>query len=285
MSSFKDKTDQKAIIFNDQEISDSQPNGGSGKSLLLTSLSQFKKMVKIDGKTFEPNKSDFVYQRIGLDTQILSFDDVKKKFDFESLFSLITEGIVVNKKNKDEIYINFDNSPKIVITTNYVISGSGSSHDRRRHEVELFQYFNQFRTPLDEFGKLLFSQWDVDEWHRFDSYMINCCKLFLNFGLMKPESINANTKRLIQATSKDFFDWIQDESLGFDCKIYTKDIVEEFKDEFSDYAKLSNQKFTTWVKTFCQFKGYEYESFKSPRRGFTIVTKQFDTIDGKDLPF
>jgi len=286
MSSFKDKTDQKAIIFNDQEISDSQPNGGSGKSLLLTSLSQFKKMVKIDGKTFEPNKSDFVYQRIGLDTQILSFDDVKKKFDFESLFSLITEGIVVNKKNKDEIYINFDNSPKIVITTNYVISGSGSSHDRRRHEVELFQYFNQFRTPLDEFGKLLFSQWDVDEWHRFDSYMINCCKLFLNFGLMKPESINANTKRLIQATSKDFFDWIQDDSLGFDCKIYTKDIVEEFKDEFSDYAKLSNQKFTTWVKTFCQFKGYEYEAFKSPRRGFMVKTKKdYGTIDGNPMPF
>ena len=31
MHSFKDKTDQKAIILNDQEIND-DPNGGSGKS-------------------------------------------------------------------------------------------------------------------------------------------------------------------------------------------------------------------------------------------------------------
>ena len=102
---------------------------------------------------------------------------------------------------------------------------------------------------------------------------------------MKPESINANTKRLIQATSKDFFDWIQDDSLGHDCKIYTKDVVDEFKDEFSDYAKLSNQKFISWVKTYCQFKGYEYDAFKTPRRGFTIKTKTHETVDGQPLPF
>jgi len=38
---FKDKTDQKAIIFNDQEIDDN-PNGGSGKSLMLTAIVSVK---------------------------------------------------------------------------------------------------------------------------------------------------------------------------------------------------------------------------------------------------
>ena len=285
MSSHKDKTDQKCIIFNDQEISDGNPNGGSGKSLLLTALGQFKKLVSIDGKSFDSNKGDFVYQRVNLDTQILAFDDVKRKFNFEALFSLITEGITVNRKNKDEIFIPFEKSPKIIITTNYVIDGAGSSHDRRRHEVELFQYFNQFRTPLSEFGKLLFDAWEGDEWHCFDAYMIGCCRMFLKFGLMKPESINANTKRLIQSTSKDFFDWIQDDSLLHDCNVYTGEIVEEFKREFSDYAKLSNQKFTSWVKTYCEFKGYEYKQVKNPRRGFQILTKKQDTINGEPLPF
>ena len=285
MSSHKDKTDQKSIIFNDQEISDGNPNGGSGKSLLLTALGQFKKLVTIDGKSFDANKSDFVYQRVNLDTQVLAFDDVKRKFNFESLFSLITEGITVNRKNKDEIFIPFESSPKIIITTNYVIDGAGTSHDRRRHEVELFQYFNQFRTPLEEFGKLLFDQWNTEEWHKFDLYMINCCKLFLNFGLMKPESINANTKRLIQSTSKDFFDWIIDESLPHNCKVYTSEIVDDFKKEFSDFSKISNQRFISWVKNYCNFKGYEYQAFKSPRRGFQILTKKHDTIDGQPLPF
>ena len=124
---FKDKTDQKAIIFNDQEIDDN-PNGGSGKSLMLTAIGNIRKIIKIDGKAYNPSKNDFVYQRVNLDTQVLAFDDVRKHFDFEQLFSLITEGIPVNRKNKDEIYIPFERSPKIVITTNYVISGAGTPH-------------------------------------------------------------------------------------------------------------------------------------------------------------
>ena len=54
-------------------------------------------MVKIDGKAFDPNKSDFVYQRVDLDTQILAFDDVKKNFDLEVKFSLVTEGITIDQ--------------------------------------------------------------------------------------------------------------------------------------------------------------------------------------------
>jgi len=283
MSSFKSKTDQKSIIFNDQEISDGNPNGGSGKSLLLTALGQFKKTVTIDGKSFDPSKGDFIYQRVGLDTQILAFDDVKKKFNFEALFSIITEGISVNRKNKDEIFIPFEKSPKIIITTNYVLSGSGSSHDRRRHEIELYQYFNQYRTPLDEFGKLLFDEWDQTEWNNFDAYMIGCCRMFLKFGLIRPETINANIKRFIQSTSKEFYDFIMDDSLPINCKVYTSDIVDEFKREFSDYAKLSNQKFIVWVKNWCDYKGHQYESIKNPKRGFRIITNKEEVAE--PLPF
>ncbi len=57
MHTFKDKTDQKAIIFNDQEIDDN-PNGGSGKSLMLAALGNLRRVVKIDGKSFNPSKSD-----------------------------------------------------------------------------------------------------------------------------------------------------------------------------------------------------------------------------------
>ena len=84
---------------------------------MLNALNYIRKVVKIDGKAFDPNKSDFVYQRINLDTQILAFDDVKRNFNFEQLFPLITEGITVNRKNKDEVFIPFDKSAKIVITT------------------------------------------------------------------------------------------------------------------------------------------------------------------------
>jgi hypothetical protein len=253
--SFKDKTDQKAIIFNDQEIDDN-PNGGSGKSLMLAALGYFRRVVKIDGKAFNPGKSDFVYQRVNLDSQILAFDDVKRNFDFEQLFSIISEGITVNRKNKDEIFIPFDRSPKIVITTNYVISGAGSSHDRRRHELEFFQYFHSRRSPLDEYGRLLFDSWNDDDWIRFDNYMIKNLQLFLANGLTKSISINADAKRFIQSTSKDFYDWTEEGNLGLNVYHYNSGVMQQFTSEFNGWKDLESRRFLKWVSEYANYKGY-----------------------------
>ena len=90
------------------------------------------------------------------DTQILCFDDVKKYFDFERLFSVVTEGLTLEKKNKDAIKIPFSKSPKIALTTNYAIRGKGSSFERRKWELELAQHYTKEFTPLVEFGKHFF---------------------------------------------------------------------------------------------------------------------------------
>ncbi|HAI43925.1 MAG TPA: hypothetical protein DCM40_40430, partial [Maribacter sp.] len=88
-----------AVILNDEVISDN-PEGGTGKGIFLNALSHMKKLVTIDGKAFAFEKS-FAYQLVSVDTQILCFDDVKKYFDFERLFSVVTEGLTLEKKNKD----------------------------------------------------------------------------------------------------------------------------------------------------------------------------------------
>ena len=251
--SHKDKANQTAIIVNDQEINDN-PNGGSGKSLMITALSHFKRAVKIDGKTFDPKKSDFTYQRVNLDTQILAFDDVKKNFDFETLFSLITEGITVNRKNKDEVFIPFDRSPKIIITTNYVINGAGTSHDRRRHEIEFYQYFNSKVTPLTEYGRLLFDSWTSDDWMKFDNYMISNLQNFLSNGLTTTVSINGDAKRFIQSTSKDFYDWCEDGNLPTGIRVYNTEIIDRFLREFASYKHMHNRTFIKWVTEYAEFK-------------------------------
>jgi len=94
-----------AVILNDEVISDN-PEGGTGKGLFMNALSQMKKVVTIDGKSFTFERS-FAYQLVSADTQILVFDDVKKHFDFERLFSVVTEGLTLEKKNKDAIKIPF----------------------------------------------------------------------------------------------------------------------------------------------------------------------------------
>jgi hypothetical protein len=271
----KDKSSQKAIIFNDQEIDDN-PNGGSGKSLMLTSLMHFRRMVKIDGKTFNPTKSDFVYQRVSVDTQILAFDDVKKSFNFEQLFSLITEGIPVNRKNKDEFYIPFERSPKIVITTNYVINGAGGSHDRRRHEVEFNQFFNSNHTPRKQYGKFFFDDWDVNEWRNFDNWMISNVQEYLQNGLIEVRSINSDKKRLIQNTTKEFYDWMLEGNVPLNEKLYTSELVVQFTIDNKEYKNLSAKMLIGWLKNYCEHENLILHKGKceQTKRRWIKITEQ-----------
>ena len=107
---YKDKSFCPAVIVNDEVISDN-PEGGTGKGLLVHGISELKKNIIINGKEFAFDKS-FAYQLVSADTQILTFDDVRKNFGFENLFSVITEGITLEKKNKDAIKIPYEHSPE-----------------------------------------------------------------------------------------------------------------------------------------------------------------------------
>jgi len=255
-----------AVILNDEVISE-HPEGGTGKGLFVRALGYMKKMVLIDGKDFAFEKS-FPYQLVSADTQLLVFDDVKKNFEFERLFSIVTEGITLEKKNKDAIKIPFAISPKIVITTNYAIRGSGNSNNRRRWELEFKQYYNMNFTPEDEFGRLLFGDWNADEWCRFDNYMIGCLKLFLNNGLIRSAFHNLEARKFIASTDHSFYEWVNDEHCiveGYEpgVRIYKLVLFESFVSEFPDYGRggktsISQQKFYKWLSEYGKFKnGYE----------------------------
>lgn len=258
LHSYKTSANNKAIIFNDETISEN-PNGGSGKGLFWNALSKMKKVSSIDGKTFEFTKS-FPYQTVSTDTQILVFDDVKKHFQFESLFSLITEGITLEYKGQDAIKLPVQKSPKILITTNYTVGGIGGSFERRKFEVEMSSYFSFQHTPLDEFGHLLFDDWSSDEWTRFDNYMLNCCQYFLENGLVSTDFNNLHIRKFIKETSHEFYEWSNDkDNIRFNVRLYKIQLFEEFKNEYPDYkVKLTQKRFSQWLEIFCKFNKYSF---------------------------
>tara|TARA_R110002051_G_scaffold30319_7_gene70196 strand:+ start:1462 stop:3873 length:2412 start_codon:yes stop_codon:yes gene_type:complete len=237
-----------ATILNDEIISDN-PEGGTGKGLFMTGISHMKKLVVIDGKSFNFEKS-FAYQLVSADTQILCFDDVKKNFNFERLFSVVTEGLTLEKKNKDAIKIPFSKSPKVAITTNYAIRGKGNSFARRKWDLELNQFYTKEFTPLVEFGKLMFGEWTDNEWCQFDNYMIKCLQLYLDKGLLKSRFINLKTRTLVADTSHAFIEWcgILDgkthPKLVRSQRIYKHDLYLDFIDEYPDYAPKGAERFS-----------------------------------------
>ena len=264
MHGYKNLSFCPAVILNDEVISDN-PEGGTGKGLLMSALSKMKKVVTIDGKSFTFERS-FAYQLVSADTQILVFDDVKKHFDFERLFSVVTEGLTLEKKNKDAIKIPFSKSPKIAITTNYAIKGSGNSFARRKWELELHQYYNKNFTPQDEFGKLLFGDWNDDDWSQFDNYMINCLKSYLVTGLVKTKSINSNVRDLSQATSHEFIEWVglvdnddKTATIPTNVRLYKNELFNSFIEDYPFYGGkgkegLSRTKFYRWINSYAKFR-------------------------------
>jgi hypothetical protein len=264
MHGYKNLSYCPAVILNDEVISDN-PEGGTGKGILMNALSKMKKVVTIDGKSFAFERS-FAYQLVSADTQILCFDDVKKHFDFERLFSVVTEGLTLEKKNKDAIKIPFSKSPKIAITTNYAIKGAGNSFARRKWELELHQYYTKNYTPLDEFGKLLFGDWGDDEWCEFDNYMIGSLKNYLRTGLVKSKFVNLNVRQLSAETCHEFIEWCglvdgneRNHALQSDVRLYKHNLYFNFIEEYPDYGPkakmtISRTKFYKWLISYALFK-------------------------------
>ena len=292
LHSFKTSANNKAIIFNDETISEN-PNGGSGKGLFWNALSQTKKVSSIDGKTFEFTKS-FPYQTVSTDTQILVFDDVKKNFNFESLFSLITEGITLEYKGQDAIKLPVQQSPKILITTNYTIGGVGGSFERRKFEVEMSDYFSYKHTPLDEFGHLLFDDWDSKEWLMFDNFMINCVQYYLQNGLTKHDFKNLEVRKFIKNTSFEFYEWSKpdaegrNENIDFNIRCQKGTYYESFINEYPDFKtyKLSQKRFKQWLEHYCKFYGHTYDEGNSNgQRWFEIKNEGAPIKDNDDIDF
>ena len=274
-----------AIILNDEVISDN-PEGGTGKGLFMNALSKMKKVVTIDGKSFTFERS-FAYQLVSADTQILVFDDVKKHFDFERLFSVVTEGLTLEKKNKDAIKIPFSKSPKIAITTNYAIKGAGNSFARRKWELELHQHYNKNFTPMDEFGKLMFGDWSERDWCSFDNYMIGCLQNYLAKGLQKSQFVNLKIRQLSAETCHDFIEWCgllegQDgnTSLMLETKLNSQQLYYDFIEEYPDFGPkakmtISRTRFYKWLASYSLYKtGVQPEIGRDIHGKYMVIKKR-----------
>lgn len=283
LSTYKNKMNNKAIILNDEVISEN-PEGGTGKGLFVQGLRQIRRVSILDGKTFDDKKS-FPYQTVSPETQVLVFDDVKKNFDFESKFSLVTEGMTLERKNKDAIRLKVEDSPKMVISTNYAIKGEGNSHDRRRFELEIAQYYGKNLTPYDEFGKQLFDDWEDLEFKKFDNYMVYCLQSYLKNGLIKQNAKNLKMRKFIAETCMEFYEWISDqENCPQNIRNDKQQYFNKFTEEYQDFKKwLTRKKFNIWIQKYCNFINLNYTDGNS--NGFRWFMIGNESEEDNDIAF
>jgi len=189
---------QVVVLYDEKESGKPQDyetaQGGTGKGILVNALTELCDSVIIDGKSFK-QQNDFPWQRLSVTTQLVAFQDVTNNFKFSNLHSVVTDGITVNKKHRPEIYIPFSESPKFIITTNYIIDTSEDSDRRRIKEIELFPHFSPKYTPQDQFGHLLFDDWNDEEWCKFYNLMMGFIKHYLKDGFIDPPASESAAER------------------------------------------------------------------------------------------
>ena len=272
LNTYKKQNEGVSIVLYDETLNDN-PSGRTGKTVLSKALGELRKITTLNGKEFN-NKGQFPYQTVNLDDNILVFDDLTRNFKFEELFSIITGDLTLNKKNLQPIVIPYERSPKILFTSNYVLSGTGDSHEARKIEIELYRHYSKDHQPVDEFKKMFFTDWNEQEWNDFYSYMIRNIQLYFENGLIKPELATARTRKLISNTNEDFYDFCENEFLWSSDKLYTtKEVYQSFNDGSREVPKnMNNRWFGRWLSSYFEFMGWKREDVNNGGvRKFKII--------------
>lgn len=242
---YKNQIDAKAIILMDADSSN-ELEGRTGKTLVCTAISKVVDLSMIDGKSFN-SSGNFKYSGLKLYTKVVLYDDVKKNFDFTSLYSTVTTGFEIEKKYKDKLFIPFEESPKIIITTNYSINGKGSSFDARVFEFEISNTFNANFKPIDIYSKRFFDDWNDLDWNKFYNLIAKSIQYYLKYGLVASKPINLNLSKLKDQTNAEFVEFCQNNiSLR---KYYDKSILyNSFLEKYTINRGTSQRGFTDWLK-------------------------------------
>lgn len=254
---FKAASNAKGVIYYDEQINE-QPAGGTGKTLIFQALGYLREVVILDAKSYDDN-NQFALQRLNPSTNVLIFDDPTRKFKFENLFSKMSTGLPINKKNKPEIFVPFKKSPKFGFASNYIMKGETSSFNRRKFEIEIHPFYSDKHQPIDDFGVEFWSEeWTNENWNDFFSLMLNCCKLFINSGLIVPEYVNLADKKIMAQTSAEFIEWAQENILN-NNRYHRNETYQNFKRAMeADKAYCPNAHiFYSWIRSYADYKNWD----------------------------
>jgi hypothetical protein len=268
LHAYKSPSNPKVIALVDEAISD-EPQGGTGKGLVFQGISKLRKVVDIDGMNID-FKDKFWLQEVTEDTNVLHFNDWDgKRLSFDKLFVMSTGGMKLSKMYQGQITIPYELSPKIGISTNYMIAGQGSSHARRKFEVEIAPHYDDKFTPIDEFGHEFFSEWNEAQWSLFDNLMLHFCQIFLQGGLSSAKAVNLNRRKLLQATCTEFVNFCDELERG--KEYIKKDLWDNFTNDYGfDPKQVTQVRFSRWLKTYAQLEGCELTEFRQ-RNELSII--------------
>lgn len=226
LHNYKDASKPYALwLLEDKISSDGVSSGGSGKSFMMQHLKKTTcNMVIIGGKGKKITDNQFLFEEVTASTNVILIDDTEKNLDFSFLYDIITGSLSVNKKHKASKTVDFEDSPKIVITSNYVPTtlGQGST-DRRLRFVIMSDWYHQktkdndykeTRQIFDDFGMEIGGpEYTAEIWNNDLNFMMDCVHFYLQMAkenvVIDPPMDKIEKRFARQSVGDDFTEWAE----------------------------------------------------------------------------
>jgi 3'-5' exonuclease len=281
MHKYKNPANAKAIILYDQPINElNAAHGGSGKTQYCKGISYMCNVCDLPGKSFKTNYAHN-YQRVDRFTDVISLNDIQPNLKFDSLYNVISDDMTINKKYKPEFEIKFEDTPKFILASNYIIKApEGHSTERRKYEIELSTHYGENKTIFDDFKHFFFFDWSENQWNSFSLFMMQCVQYYLKFGLIEAPSINLNERRLISDLGVELIEFL-DEKIAKKPKHHKMELFKEFitGDYVSYKYRPTARTFTVKLKKYCDYKGLNYRETPSNTKAFIEIITDEDPIN------
>lgn len=291
---YKNPSRPWCVFSMDNKVSDDGgSHGGSGKSIAYKCLKYFMNNIYFDGRNKRLTDNPHIYENVTEHTDYVIIDDADEYVNFNFFFAPITGDLAVNPKNNKQFVLPFEKTPKFAITSNYTLRNLDPSTVRRLLYTVFGDYYhhnkdNEYRenrSPEDDFGKNLFTDFTEEEWNSFFNTMAYACSLYLNFDKIEPPLGNVEKRTLQTEMGEAFRQWA-DVYFSYDNKKLDEMVVK--KEAFEDFKEASNQKIWTSqkfgraLKAWCKYNHYELDPAELKNSQGRISRQVIRRVSSKD---
>lgn len=302
---YKDFARTWAVYGMDNKIAAaSESHGRSGKSLVLGFLKRFSQTVDMGGRNRKLTEGEHIYGNVTKFTDLIFIDDANRYLDFDFFFPVITGGITVNPKNVQQYFIPFEDTPKLIITSNFPLRAQDPSTEARILYVVFSDWYHQqtingdypstHNVSADFSGRTLFdADYTAREWSDDIHFLARCLQFYLSTRsadtVSSPDRIkvsppmkNVRIRAAIASIGEDFIDWADVYfAEQFGVKINKADARLDFlmvSGTRSESCKPT--KFKNKLKDWCWLRGYVLNRDANTRDGRIVsrnpITKKTD---------
>lgn len=269
MHRYKQEDYAKMVYIMDDTVkeSDEDANGRSGKSLMLRGLRKFlPNRFLIDGKNKSITADKHIFHGLDENSGFIEIEDADKYLDFKFFYTKITTGVVVNPKQTKPFELEFEEVPKLALTTNYGFPNMTGSDIGRLLFVSFSDYYHektenyleQRKVSSDFNNKAFFQTWSNEQYNIFYNFLMQCCQLYLQHRgreFQAPQD-NISISNLKAGMGDNFIEWADsffiDENLNI--AISRKEVMQEYAYYVGGKSTKSSHNFKKSLQDYCKWK-------------------------------